>query len=81
MARTKKAQTRRAPSDRELLDELKEKIAEYLKKQIDDGNIQLKVGDLVKILDIQKKLSSDSGAEEKFWEVIEQIRQRELKHE
>jgi len=39
------------------------------------------VGDLLKILEIQKKLSSDTSAEEKFWEIIEQIRRTELKDE
>lgn len=61
-------------NDKELLDFLKEKIIE----EIDAGEIKLKVGDLLKVLEIQKKLSTDSSAEEKFWEVIEQIRQREL---
>ncbi len=61
-------------SDKEILDYLKRTIVE----QIQCGKINLKVGDLLKILEIQKKISSDSGAEEKFWELIEQIRQTEL---
>jgi len=62
-------------SDADLLQFLKDTIVE----QIENGKIILKVGDLLKILEIQKKLSSDTSAEEKFWEVIEQIRQEELK--
>ena len=62
-------------SDKELLDYIKNRISE----QIQTGSIKLKVGDLLKIIELQKKLSSDSGAEEKFWEVIEQIRQEGLK--
>ena len=65
---------RKFKNDKELLDFLKEKITE----EIDAGKIKLKVGDLLKVLEIQKKLSTDTKAEEKFWEVIEQIRQREL---
>lgn len=61
-------------TDKELLDFLKDKII----KEIDAGTIKLKVGDLLKVLEIQKKLATDSSAEEKFWEVIEQIRQKEL---
>jgi hypothetical protein len=64
-------------SDQEMLDEIKKKIMTQIKR----GKIKLKVGDFLKILEIQKKLSSDTKAEEKFWEVIEQIRQEELKHE
>jgi len=62
-------------SDNELLNDIKGRISE----QIQRGTIKLKVGDLLKIIELQKKLSSDSGAEEKFWDVIEQIRQEGLK--
>jgi hypothetical protein len=31
--------------------------------------------------EIQQKLSTDAGAEQKFWELIEQIRKEELRHE
>lgn len=64
-------------SDTELLEFIKEKIEE----QITRGEIKLKVGDFLKILEMQKKLASDSKAEEKFWEMIERIRQEELKDE
>ncbi len=64
-------------SDQKMLDEIKEKIF----KQIKENKIQLKVGDLLKILEIQKKLYADSGTEEKFWEMIEKLRQEELKRE
>ena len=64
-------------TDQEMLDHIKKTIMDQI--QDDPGN--LKVGDLLKILEIQKKLSSDTKAEERFWEVIEQIRQEELKHE
>lgn len=49
--------------------------------QIEEGKISLKVGDLLKIIEIQKKLSLDNNAEAKFWEIIEQIRQEELGNE
>jgi hypothetical protein len=64
-------------SDKERLDYIKDLIM----KQIQTGTINLKVGDLLKILEIQKKLSTDAGAEQKFWELIEQIRKEELRHE
>lgn len=62
-------------TDQEMLEYIKKTIME----KIQAGNINLKVGDLLKVFEIQKKLSSDSKAEEKFWEVIEQLRQEELK--
>jgi hypothetical protein len=62
-------------SDKELLDRIKKKISD----QVDSGDIKLKVGDLLKILELQNKLSKDSSAEEKFWEMLEKIRQEELK--
>jgi hypothetical protein len=65
---------KRFASDLELLEYLKETIV----SQIQDGTINLKVGDLLKILEIQKKLATDSSAEEKFWELIEEIRQSGL---
>ncbi|NMC42753.1 MAG: hypothetical protein GYA46_02445 [candidate division Zixibacteria bacterium] len=79
MAKTKKPvrQTpkRQFKTDQERLDFIKTTIMD----QIQDNLISLKVGDLLKIFEIQKKLSSDSKTEEKFWEVIEQLRQEELK--
>jgi hypothetical protein len=72
----KKKQEKLPQTDREILDFLKVKFLNRVKK----GEIELKVGDLLKILEIQKKLASDSSAEEKFWEIIEQIRQEELKN-
>ncbi len=76
-AAPKAAGGKRFSSDMELLEYLKDTIV----SQIEKGTISLKVGDLLKILEIQKKLSSDTSAEEKFWEIIEQIRQTELKDE
>ncbi|MEE9442877.1 MAG: hypothetical protein V3V99_09450 [candidate division Zixibacteria bacterium] len=71
MGRKKK---RRFSSDKELLNFLKNTIVD----QIEEGKISLKVGDFLKILEIQRKLSSDNNAEAKFWEIIEKIRQEEL---
>lgn len=73
----KKSSGKSAPkfaSDMELLDYLKDTIV----GQIEEGTINLKVGDLLKIVEIQRKLSSDTSAEKKFWEIIEQIRKTEL---
>ena len=63
-------------SDEELLEKIKSEFV----RQLEDGEIKLKVGDLVKILDIQNKLSTDNDAREKFWELIEKARKKGLKH-
>lgn len=72
---THDANKRKFSSDKEMLDEIKEVIA----RQVIDGKIKGKVGDLLKILELQKKLGTDENAQEKFWEMIEKIRQEELK--
>ena len=64
-------------SDKERLDKIKGEITD----QILNKKIKAKVGDLLKIIELQNKLSTDSGAEEKFWEMIEKLRQEELKDE
>ncbi len=64
-------------TDEEMLQEIKDAIRDGVK----EGTIKPKVGDLLKILELQRKLASDTKAEEKFWEVIEQLRQGELKNE
>ena len=61
--------------------EIIEKVKKAFSEQLDSGKIKLKVGDIVKILELQQKLSTDSSAEEKFWEFIEQIRQTELEED
>jgi len=75
MAKNEKKRT--FSSDKERLDYLKDLFMEQAQKE----PINLKVGDFLKILEIQKKVSTDAGAEQKFWEFIEQIRQEELRHE
>jgi hypothetical protein len=74
----KNVEAKKAPefsSDQERLDYIKG----FIMDEIANETIKLKVGDLLKILEIQKKLSEDTDAKDKFWEAIEKIRQEELK--
>jgi hypothetical protein len=64
-------------SDTDRLQKVKEEITD----QILNREIKVKVGDLVKIIELQNKLFTGPDAEEKFWEMIEKIRQEELKDE
>jgi hypothetical protein len=68
-------------SDLEILEKVKNKIVKKIEDGIENGNVKLKVGDLLKVIEMQRKISSDTKAEEKFWEMVEQIRQEELKDE
>ncbi len=69
-----KAAEAEVKTDAEILQLLKNEIV----KQINGGTINMKVGDFLKIIEIQRKLSSDNGAADKFWEFIEKIRQQAL---
>jgi hypothetical protein len=70
-------ETLKSRSDKEILDFIKNKICD----QIEGNELKLKVGDLLKVMEIQKKLIKDNAVEDKFWEFIEKIRQEELKDE
>ena len=63
---TARAKKKPPKTDQEILEDLKDRFMD----QVENGEIKLKVGDLLKILEIQKKLASDSSAEEKFWEEL-----------
>lgn len=64
-------------SDLDRLEELKNKFME----RVNENEISIKVGDFLKILELQKQLSEDKAGEQKFWEMIEEIRQEELSDE
>jgi hypothetical protein len=62
-------------SDVEKLEYLKERFM----SQIEENKTILKVGDFLKIIELQRKLAGSDDAQKKFWEIIEQIRREELK--
>ncbi|MCK5125664.1 MAG: hypothetical protein KAR42_05370 [candidate division Zixibacteria bacterium] len=78
---TEKSESEKFASDVERLDKIKHEYTDELLKFFKTKKFQPKVGELLKIIELQKKISSDSGAEEKFWKLIEQIRREELSHE
>jgi hypothetical protein len=61
-------------SDLEILEFLKNKLFHEFKE--DKSNV--KVGDLLKVLEMKNKLSVTGKAEKKFWEMINKIREAEL---
>ncbi len=86
-----RADVKRPKSDLEKLEDLKNSMFDRFREVFEDDtgkggenrktfNYIPKVGDLVKIIELQRKLSSDSKAEEKFWALIERLRQEELNH-
>lgn len=62
------------PSNQDLLEFIKMKFV----KQIEEGTINIKVSDLLKIMEMQRKLASEDEPEDEFWEMIEKIRKEEL---
>ncbi len=67
---------RRLKSDFETLEEVKKVFFEQLRR----NEIKMKAGDIVKIIELQQKLATSKGAQDQFWELIEQLRQEELKN-
>ncbi|MEZ5360145.1 MAG: hypothetical protein R3F48_15115 [Candidatus Zixiibacteriota bacterium] len=61
-------------SDFERLEELKDKFM----NRINEDKFTIKVGEFLKIIELQKQLAEDKSAEQNFWEKIEEIRQEEL---
>ncbi len=59
-----------------ILDELIKIIYERLLKDIDEN---LKVGDLLKMIELRHKLAPSSAEQEKFWAMLSRIRRDTLK--
>jgi len=53
-------------------------IRDRLFKAFKDNEEQLKVGDLLKVIELKKKLSVGGKAEKKFWDMVNKIREEEL---
>lgn len=69
------AEIKHPTSNADLFQLYRDKFWEALKA----SKIAMKVGDLVKMIELQQKLATSKGAQEQFWELIEQLRQEELK--
>jgi hypothetical protein len=57
-------------------------ILEYIKNELFhefmENKTNVKVGDLLKVIEMKNKLSVTGKAEKKFWEMINKIREEEL---
>jgi hypothetical protein len=60
--------------DLEILEDLKKMIYEAIKNK----KSQPKVGDLLKVIELKRKLAVSGKAEKKFWDMINSIRKDEL---
>ena len=58
--------------------EILEFIENELFKRFKNKNSKVKVGDLLKVIEMKNKLSVTGKAEKKFWEMINKIREEEL---
>lgn len=59
-------------TDLEMLEDLKQKIHKGLKYK------SVKIGDLLKVIDMKNKLSVTGKAEKKFWDMIDELRRETL---
>ncbi|MCP4703143.1 MAG: hypothetical protein GY865_00915 [candidate division Zixibacteria bacterium] len=60
--------------DLEILEDLKREIYDAIKS----NEPQPKVGDLLKVIELKRKLSVDGKGEKKFWDMVNKIRSEEL---
>jgi hypothetical protein len=68
---------KKRPSDLEVLEEIQDKIIEELRSK----EINPKVGDLLKALELKMKLKLPEEEKQKIWELINQLRKEELSSE
>ncbi len=70
-------------NDLDILEELKILLYDAIKNNNKNENNeknekQVKVGDLLKVIELKNKLSVAGKGEKKFWEMIDKIRDKEL---
>ncbi|UCD16385.1 MAG: hypothetical protein JSV44_07925 [Candidatus Zixiibacteriota bacterium] len=58
--------------------EILERLRDDLYQAIMDNEPNAKVGDLVKVIELKRKLTVSGKAEKKFWDMINSIRKGEL---
>ena len=68
---------KKRPSDLEVLEEIQDKIIEELRNK----EINPKVGDLLKALELKMKLRLPEEEKKKIWELINQLRKEEISSE
>ena len=71
---TMKKSAEKGKSDLEILEEIQQKIVEELRKK----EINPRVGDLLKALELKLKLKLSENERAKIWELINQLREEEL---
>jgi hypothetical protein len=60
--------------DLDILEDLRNKLYEA----INMNESQTKVGDLLKVIELKRKLSVEGKGEKRFWDMVNKIRQEEL---
>ena len=61
-------------NDLQILENVRNKLYEIF----DNNPEKMKVGDLLKVIELKKKLSVSGSGEKKFWEMINKLREEEL---
>jgi hypothetical protein len=65
------------PDDLEILEDLKNRLY----SAILNDEPQPKVGDLLKVIEMKRKLSVEGRGEKKFWAMVNKLREKELSRE
>ena len=58
--------------------EILENLKKILYEEITANKKPAKVGDLLKVIDMRRKISAEGKGEKKFWEMVDRIRTEEL---
>ncbi|MFQ5500334.1 MAG: hypothetical protein ACE5FH_11755 [Candidatus Zixiibacteriota bacterium] len=64
------------PQDLPILDDL---IARYYRELLKSVEEQVKLGDLLKMIELRRKLQPDDQSQKQFWSMLDDVRQKELK--
>ncbi len=67
-------QDEKKTDDLDILEDLKKRIYDAIK----NNTSQPKVGDLLKVIELKRKLSVEGKGEKKFWDMVNKLRQEEL---
>ncbi len=67
-------QDEKKTDDLDILEDLKKRIYDAIK----NGTPQPKVGDLLKVIELKRKLSVEGKGEKKFWDMVNKLRKEEL---
>ncbi len=67
-------------NDNRELDVLDELIENYYNQLLKHGDEKIKLGDLLKMIELKRKLSPEGSEQKKFWKMLNKIRKDNLQN-